>query len=101
MVIAELPFIDEHVIELSMTPDVVWPAISRELDGSSSGWAATPYSRAVGCADYSASGPRPFEVGSTIPGFRVTKATACSELVLEGSHRFSVYSLTFRVESLG
>jgi hypothetical protein len=54
----------------------------------------------VGCADDTASGPRPLAEGSTVPGFRVVAAVPGSELVLEGSHRFSSYALTFRLEEV-
>lgn len=40
----------------------------------------------VGCADAHASGPRPLEVNSTFPGFRVTRIEPRSALVLTGRH---------------
>ena len=40
------------------------------------------------------------EPGSTITGFRVTRAVAPDELVLEGEHRFSRYALIFHLEAL-
>src|ERR1700761_4587451 len=64
--------------------------------------AASPrYARAVGCADTEAGGPRPLEVGSTVPGFHVAALIPERLLALRGSHHFSDYELAFRLEPLG
>jgi hypothetical protein len=55
----------------------------------------------LGCADTAAAGPRPLATGSTIPGFHVAAAEEPRELALAGRHRFSEYSLVFRLEDLG
>jgi hypothetical protein len=55
----------------------------------------------VGCADTEAGGPRPLEVGSTVPGFHVAALTPERLLVMAGSHHFSDYALSFRLEPLG
>ena len=59
------------------------------------------FARIVGCADTEASGPRPLGEGSAFPGFHVVTAIAPTELALAGSHRFSDYALSFRLEPLG
>jgi len=51
----------------------------------------------IGCRDRRALGQRPLAVGSAVPGFRVTAADPPDRLVLDGVHRFSVYTLTFRL----
>jgi hypothetical protein len=96
-----LPWVDEHAGELDATPAVVWPALLRTVERMTAGRAAPRYARAVGCADTEAGGPRPLEVGSTVPGFRVAALTSERLLALRGSHRFSDYELVFRLEPLG
>jgi hypothetical protein len=97
----ELPWVDEHAIELDGTPAVVWPALLRTVERMTAGRGAPAYARAVGCADTEAGGPRPLEVGSTVPGFHVAATTPERLLVLRGSHHFSDYALVFRLEPLG
>ena len=53
--------------------------------------------RLIGCRDTRAEGPRPLDVGSVVPGFRVAEAGPPHRLVLDGVHRFSVYTLTFKL----
>jgi hypothetical protein len=97
---SELPYLDEHATAIAAGVDDVWLVLLETLDRTFSGTHATGYARTVRCADRIASGPRPLAEGSTIPGFRVTAATPGSELVLEGRHRFSTYSLIFRLEQV-
>ena len=91
-------FEDEHRVTIAADVDDVWPALLDTLDGAFSRGGATAYARVVGCVPWRASGPRPLDVGSTIPGFRVAAAEPGHELVLEGRHRFSTYTLTFCLE---
>jgi hypothetical protein len=100
MQIAELPLIDEHTTAIDADVGEVWAALLETLGGALSGGAATAFARLVGCTEWQASGPRPLDVGSTIPGFRVTAAVPGHELVLEGRHRFSEYALTFRLDEI-
>jgi len=99
MEISQLPHLDEHATIIPAGIDEVWTGLLESL-GRTSAHAAT-YARVVGCADWTASGPRPLAAGSTIPGFRVAAATPGSALVLQGRHRFSTYALIFRIEALG
>lgn len=96
-----LPWIDEHATELDAPPAAVWPALLRTVEKMTAGGAAPRYARAVGCADTEAGGPRPLEVGSTVPGFHVAELLPERLLVMRGSHHFSDYALTFRLEPLG
>ena len=96
-----LPWVDEHAGEISAPVSVVWPALLRTIERMTAGGASPHYARAVGCADTEAGGPRPLEVGSTIPGFHVAALTPERLLVLAGSHHFSDYALSFRLEPLG
>jgi hypothetical protein len=101
MPLAQLPYLDEHSTAIAAGVDAVWPVLVEVLDRAFSRAGMTLYARIVGCADCTATGPRPLAVGSTIPGFRVVAAVPGSELALEGRHRFSSYALTFRLEAVG
>ena len=95
---AALPYIDEHTIDLAVDAADVWPELLEGIERSFAHRAAEVYARMIRCDDCVASGPRPFAVGSTVPGFRVTALTHRSELVLEGHHRFASYALIFHIE---
>jgi hypothetical protein len=96
-----LPWIDEHATEIAAPVATVWPVLLRTVERMTAGGAAPRYARAVGCADTEAGGPRPLEVGSTVPGFHVAALTPERLLVMAGSHHFSDYALSFRLEPLG
>lgn len=85
---------DVHAMTIGAPPEVVWRAVLDQVEvvGQPS-W----YVRTIGCRDRRASGPRPLAAGSVVPGFRVTAADPPGSLALDGVHRFSVYSLTFRL----
>lgn len=100
MHIASLPYVDEHATVIAAGADDVWRNLGETLDRSFSRPGMAIYTRLVGSADCTASGPRPLSVGSTFPGFRVIAAIPGRELVLEGCHRFSSYALIFRLEHL-
>lgn len=74
--------------------DAVWSALDSTVDRASSRPGVASYSKLVGCANSTSSGPRPLADGSTIPGFRVTVAVPPAELVLTGHHHFSTYTPT-------
>lgn len=85
---------DVRTATLTASPEIVWRAVLDQVEvlGLPS-W----YVRLIGCRDRQASGPRPLAAGSVVPGFKVTTADPPAEIVLDGVHRFSVYTLTFRV----
>lgn len=99
MQVDELPYMDEHAVEIEADAGRVWAALV-QVDTAFSGWFARSYARAVGCADHRASGPRPLAEGSTFPGFRVETAVPRVQLVLAGHHRFSTYAVTLRIDEL-
>lgn len=96
-----LPWIDEHATEIRAPAKVVWPVLLRTVERMTAGGTAPRYARAVGCADTEAGGPRPLEVGSTVPGFHVAATAPGRLLALAGSHHFSDYALSFRLEAIG
>ncbi len=97
---SDVPFIDDHGTEIDAPIDDVWEALIEQVSGLFADGVAPRYARAVRCDDQTAAGPRPLAEGSTIPGFRVTTLQPPSELVLAGRHRFSTYSLRFRLEPI-
>jgi hypothetical protein len=98
MTVADLPSVDEHATDIAAGADDVWRVLVHEVDKAFSGGAVERYGRIIGCADRTASGPRPLAEGSTLPGFRVATAVPGAELVLAGRHRFSSYALIFRID---
>jgi hypothetical protein len=98
---SDLPWVDEHATEVDGPAGVAWPALLRSVERMTAGGAAPRYARAVGCADTEPGGPRPLEVGSTIPGFHIAELIPERLLVLQGSHHFSNYALSFRLEPMG
>lgn len=96
----QLPFVDEHSTEIAAEPDAVWKALLRVAEGSFGSAETSRVARLLGCADVSASGPRPLATGSAFPGFHVESAEQPHKLALAGSHRYSDYALTFRLEQL-
>jgi hypothetical protein len=98
IVSADLPHIDEHSIVIEATPDAVWDALLRVIEGSFASGASTTGARLLGCDDTVASGPRPLADGSVLPGFHVETAQRPQELAIAGGHRFSDYALIFRLD---
>jgi len=96
-----LPYVDEHSIEIGADPETTWEAALRVVDGSFASTRSSTVARLLGCADVEVSGPRPLVVGSTFPGFHVETVERPWKLGLGGSHRFSRYALTLRVDALG
>jgi hypothetical protein len=94
--LASLPYIDEHAVTIDASRDVSWVALQRMLESA----APARFTRMLGCTDTAASGPRPMEEGSTVPGFHVVAADAPGELSLAGRHHFSDYALIFRLDEL-
>jgi hypothetical protein len=98
MRIDSLPKVDEHATVIETAPHDVWPHLLHVVQETFDSTAMSTYARLVRAADPAASGPRPLAKGSTLPGFHVTAAHPARELALRGSHRFSTYALTFRME---
>jgi Protein of unknown function (DUF2867) len=96
---ADLPFVDEHAIEVAAPPERAWEAVGQTASTSFGIRWAELVSGLLGCTETRSQGD-PGEAGSTIPGFRVARADAPVELALEGEHRFSRYALIFRLEAL-
>lgn len=96
-----LPYVDELPIEIDADREVTWAALLRVVEGSFASARGQGPARLLGCEDTEPSGPRPLAPGSAFPGFHVETAKPASELKLAGRHRFSTYSLSFRLEEAG
>ncbi len=97
---SDVPFIDEHTIEIEASTAAVWETLVQQVGGLFGGSVAPRYARVVGCEDQTVGGPQPLAEGSTLPGFHVEIFTPPNELVLAGRHRFSTYVLRFRTEAI-
>jgi hypothetical protein len=94
--IESLPHIDEHSVSISAPPDVVWRSLLEVVCGMTAGRKA-PVARVLGCTQTEHRG-EPGQIGSTVPGFIVTRAVPPAVLALMGEHRFSRYALVFRID---
>ena len=92
-----LPLLDSHSTVIPAGNAAAWRGVLRLVSERMSSPTAARYARLVGCVPAIASGPRPVEVGSTVPGFEVTALDPQCELVLSGRHRFARYQVVFRV----
>ncbi|MFD4315249.1 hypothetical protein [Streptomyces sp. NPDC058548] len=95
-----LPFVDEHVVVVDVGSEELWRRLLVKVGRSLSSGGGARYARVVGAVPRESGGVRPLGVGSEFPGFRVARIVPGRELALEGRHRFSSYSLVFRVEEL-
>ena len=95
-----LPRIDEHSAVIDRGVQATWASLLHVVEASFSSGLAPRFTRALGCADTAAGGPRPLAPGSTLPGFHVAEASSPRKLVLLGSHRYSRYALSFALEEL-
>jgi hypothetical protein len=96
-----LPHVDEHSTEVAAGSTAAWEALLHVVEGSFDSAATARVARLLGCADVTASGPRPLAAGSAFPGFHVEASEPARELALAGRHRFSDYALIFRLEEDG
>ncbi|MGW1955001.1 hypothetical protein ACWCPI_20000 [Streptomyces sp. NPDC001920] len=94
----DLPFVDAHTSLVASEPDAVWRAVAETVRHGFGHRRAEAVARLLGCPCRTVSGPWPPTEASTVPGFRVAAAVPGRELVLTGSHRFSTYTLVFRLE---
>ncbi len=94
-----LRFIDLHSVEVDASLAVTWRALGDLITSFGSNPAWRLGAALLGCRERESLGAAD-HVGSTIPGFRVIRSEESSVLELEGSHRFSEFTLTFRLDSL-
>jgi hypothetical protein len=101
---AELPFIDEHSINVNASPERVWDTlVDTVLPRFGGGWGRLGTGRfgRAGARLLAAPYPDLPATGSGIPqtivGFRVERAERPSLILLAGEHRFAAYTLTLSI----
>jgi len=90
----DLPFVDEHCIQIAAPRERTWIALGEVLGRGFGGLGTAKIATLLGTQHRSVSGT-PLAVGSSIVGFRVAQSRPEHSVILEGEHRFSRYSLTF------
>ncbi|MFD3665333.1 hypothetical protein ACFWVF_32850 [Streptomyces sp. NPDC058659] len=95
-----LPYVDEHAVIVEAGAAEAWRRVRGGVERSLSQRGLASYARIVRAEPRVAGGPRPVVEGAAFPGFRVVRVVPGRELALEGRHRFSTYSLVFRIEEL-
>jgi hypothetical protein len=95
--IESLPFVDEHSTTVSASAEQTWDAVldvvGHRLGNTRLGRVAV---KQLGCIADECRG-EPGRIGSTIPGFIVTRSVPPAVLALMGEHRYSRYALVFRI----
>jgi hypothetical protein len=97
--IESLPFVDEHSTTIAATQDAVWEALLEVVAAFGSGPGSSRLARTLRCVPIERRG-EPGQIGSTVPGFVVTRAVRPAVLALMGEHRFSRYALIFATTEL-
>ncbi|MFF1509300.1 hypothetical protein [Streptomyces sp. NPDC058326] len=95
-----LPFVDEHAVVVDAGAEELWQRLLVRVERSLSRESGARYARLVRAEPRGSGGARPIAEGSEFPGFRVAAVVPGRELALRGGHRFSSYSLVFRIEEL-
>lgn len=93
----DLPFIDEHDIEVEASPEAVWAALAAVLPRAFGGRGAMGFARGVGCEEVRHEGVFP-DRGAKVIGFHVAASDPPRLLSLRGRHRFARYELAFHIE---
>jgi hypothetical protein len=93
----DIPPIDEHGTLVLAPVEDAWAALLVVADRSLSGRMAERVARVLACSHTEPEGEID-RIGSTRPGFIVTRVIEPAVLALEGQHRFSRYGLIFRLE---
>jgi hypothetical protein len=95
--IQDLPFVDEHAIGIEATEMQTWDALLETLPKVFDTGLVRPASAALGVEHRDRHGDVG-EIGSTLPGFVVSRAVPPAVLALLGQHRYSRYALIFRIQ---
>ena len=98
---AALPRIDEPSVRVAAEPAACWSALASHLEGSFGSRASAAAATVLGCEHVRATDVPFPQNGAVVPGFRVERAEPPQLLALAGRHRFSTYSLAFRLEGAG
>jgi hypothetical protein len=97
----ELPFIDRLEQQVAAPPEATWDGLRRVVPRVVSGGPADRFALFLRATRPAGGEPEFPAEGAVILGFRVGVSEPGSRLLLEGGHRFSTYSLDFRIEPAG
>jgi hypothetical protein len=97
----QLPYIDEHSIQITATPERVWDELGSSLRAELGRALPTSLTQAWGLVPDTCQGewrgaPR---LGDALTGFTVVEADRPKRLALRGKHRFSRYELAFELDA--
>ncbi len=95
--IQDLPHIDEHGIGIWATDREVWGALLAVLPKVMDNRLGRRYGPLVG-VEHPESKGKFGTIGSTLPGFVVSRSVPPAVLALLGEHRYSRYALIMRIE---
>ena len=98
-----LSFVDEHAIDLAVSREQAWRALTHVLATGFAMSMPAPAGWVLGLSPRRAHGDwtRATLAGNTLPGFAVSDARAPERMTLRGHHRFSTYALAFELDSRG
>jgi hypothetical protein len=97
---SELPYVDEPMTTIAAEPAKVWSALTDVVGRSFTGDARAAGATLLGCEHVRSSGVTFPHQGAVVPGFIVETSQVSRTFRLVGRHRFSVYSLTFRLDEV-
>lgn len=97
----QLPYIDEHSIQIRATREEAWRALVSVLRTDLGGSTTLPLTRLLGVEPAQLRGDWRGEIrlGDTLPGFAVAETRSPERLALHGEHRFSRYALVFELDA--
>jgi hypothetical protein len=93
----ELPYVDEHSTDIAATAERTWEGVIAYVAAAGRSRRGRTIAKQLGCQPSETSGD-PGQIGSTIPGFTVTRSVEPAVLALVGEHRFARYALIFRID---
>ena len=97
MPLESLPYVDEQSTDVAATAERTWEALIGYVAAARGNRRGRVLAKRLGCVPGEASGDAG-EIGSTIPGFIVSRSVAPAVLALVGEHRFARYALIFRID---
>ncbi len=99
----ELPYIDQHSVQIGATPDRVWCALMSVLHTEVGGIVTSTLTRGLRLEPAQSRGDwrGTLHPGDSLPGFEIAETHPPKRLVLRGRHRFSRYALVFELDAAG
>jgi hypothetical protein len=98
--IDRLPSVNEISVEISADAIRTWEALIATIPRMFDTRRARRVAPLLGCAHTEAKGD-PSVIGSTLPGFIVSRSVRPAMLAMLGQHRYSRYALVFTIDDLG